>query len=317
MADGMSEAGICRVLDAGFLSTVQDAPRLGFARYGLSEAGAMAPVSFLEANYLAGNEGAMAAIEVTVKPPRLLFLAAARIGLAGMDFGWKVDGRPVGNRKGLEVRAGAVLHGEYCRNGMRGYVAVEGGFAARQLGRSRATHLQAGFGGLRLERGVDIGFVCGARSTERLLREVAPGALMNGGRKVLRVVDSIHGERFAPEAMSLLCGGIYRVAEQSNRMALRVEGPALPAPQQAIASAGAWRGAVQVPPSGVPQVLGAEHPATGGYPILASVIQADWETLGQLRPREEILFGKVSVETARALLRRQREWWMAVAGGAR
>jgi len=54
-----------------------------------------------------------------------------------------------------------------------------------------------------------------------------------------------------------------------------------------------------------------DHPATGGYPILASVIRADFETLGQLRPREEIRFGRVSIETARQLLKRQAEWWQA------
>jgi len=66
-------------------------------------------------------------------------------------------------------------------------------------------------------------------------------------------------------------------------------------------------GAVQVPEEGRPIILFVEQQTTGGYPKIANVISADFHTLGQLRPRDEIRFERVGWETARALLREQEE----------
>lgn len=293
-----------RVLDPGSLTTVQDKPRLGLARYGLSEAGPMAPVSFMEANYLAGNSQPLPCLEVTMKPPRLLFTAAARVGISGADFGWRLDGRPVPDLQSIDVRPGSTLQGDYCRNGLRAYIAFEGGLQVPAWHGSAATHVQSGLGGMRLLRGTELALAAVGTSLPRRLAEHAYSPLYSGSAKVLRVVEGPHVGLFAPEAMSLFTGAVYRVTDQSSRTAIRIEGLAIPSPTDPLVSAGAWHGAVQVPPSGIPQLLAADHPATGGYPILASVIRADFETLGQLRPREEVRFGRVSRETARALLQR-------------
>jgi antagonist of KipI len=118
-------------------------------------------------------------------------------------------------------------------------------------------------------------------------------------------------------------GSTYRVAEESNRMGLRLEGAAIP-----VDSGGAWQeetgrnacptgemisegvalGAIQVPEGGKPIILFVEQQTTGGYPKIANVISADLHSLGQLRPRDEIRFERVGWETARALLREQEEF---------
>lgn len=304
--------GMVKVIDAGFLTSVQDQPRFGLARYGLSEAGPMAPLSFLEANYLAGNCEPMPALEVTMKPPRLLFRSRALVGLGGADFGWRLDNRPVQPGTTLEVRAGSTLQGDYCRTGLRGYIAFAGGIEIRRWRQSAATHVQSQLGGAILHRGDELSVGDGGGTKPRRMPDRLPGAMYNGPHKVLRVVEGVNSSLFAPEALSLLCGTVYKVTEQSSRMAVRVEGMELPCPKDPILSAGAWHGAIQIPPSGIPQILGVDHPATGGYPILASVIRADLEVLGQLRPREEIRFGRVSIDIARQLYRRQAEWWQSL-----
>lgn len=300
-----------KVIDAGFLTTIQDRPRLGLARYGLSEAGPMAPLSFFEANYLAGNSSAMPTLEVTVKPPRLLFRVATRIGLAGADFGWRLDNRPIPLGQTIEVRPGTTLQGDYCRTGLRGYIAFCGGLAVSRWQGSAATHVQGKLGGTVIERGDEINLPVQQPGQIRQIREHSYSPLYSGACKVLRIVEGPHRKLFEPEAISTMTGTIYRVTEQSSRTALRLDGLAIKSSKEPLLSCGAWHGAIQVPPSGIPQVLGVEHPATGGYPILASVIRADFETLGQLRPREEIRFGRVSIDTARQLLKRQAEWWQA------
>jgi antagonist of KipI len=269
----------------------------------------MAPLSFLEANYLAGNDEVLPAFEVTMKPPRLLFRVATRIGLGGADFGWKLDNRPVAAGQTLEVRPGSTLQGDYCRSGLRGYVAFAGGLKVERWQGSAATHVQSKLGGRIVAKGDEFELAEGGRASARVLRERSYTALYNGNCKVLRVVEGPHQKEFGPEAFSLMTGTVYRVTEQSTRMALRLEGLSLPCPKEAMVSSGAWHGAIQVPPSGIPQIMGVDHPATGGYPILGSVIRADFEVMGQLRPREEVRLGRVSVETARELYRRQKEWW--------
>jgi antagonist of KipI len=313
---------VLQVLDTGFLTTIQGPPLYGWARYGLSEAGAMCPNNLLLSNFLCGNTQVLPSLEFTLKPPRLLFRAPARIALSGADFGWKLDGRQVDTRRSLLVKAGETLHGDYCRSGLRGYLSVFGGLSAsagqnEQPGQenckagefSASTHVDAKLGGRVLRKGDLLGLPEPRYSNQSFqLRDSPPPAALLNGAKVLRIIPGPHASLFPPEALSLLGGAMYRVTEQSSRVAVRVEGLSLPAPQEPILSCGAWHGAIQVPPSGLPQILGCEHPATGGYPILASVITADLDTLGQLRPREEFRFGLVSLPTACALLERVQDW---------
>ena len=102
--------------------------------------------------------------------------------------------------------------------------------------------------------------------------------------------------------------GAYRVTEESNRMGLRLQGAAIGSAQGGeMISEGVSLGAVQITASGLPIILFVEQQTTGGYPKIANVISADMSSLGQLRPRDEIRFELVEMETARALLVGQEE----------
>ena len=92
-------------------------------------------------------------------------------------------------------------------------------------------------------------------------------------------------------------------------MGIRLEGAVIPLPSSGdMISEGVSLGAIQVPEGGKPIVLFVEQQTTGGYPKIANVISADFHSLGQLRPRDEIRFERVDSETARALLREQKEF---------
>ena len=97
----------------------------------------------------------------------------------------------------------------------------------------------------------------------------------------------------------------YRVAEESNRMGIRLQGPALPSPGGHMITEGVALGAVQAPPGGQPIVLFVEHQTTGGYPKIANIISADMASIGQLRPRDEVRFERVTMAEARRLLLEQ------------
>jgi len=127
-------------------------------------------------------------------------------------------------------------------------------------------------------------------------------------RKALRVTPGPQSDWFPKAAHKIFYESTYRVAEESNRMGIRLEGAPVPAPSGGeMISEGVSLGVVQVPEGGKPIILFVEQQTTGGYPKIANVISADFHSLGQLRPRDEIRFERVDVEKARALLKEQEE----------
>jgi allophanate hydrolase subunit 2 len=133
------------------------------------------------------------------------------------------------------------------------------------------------------------------------LKEMQPG-------KVLRVTPGPQDDWFPEASRRGFYESAYRVAEETNRMGIRLEGASVvKATKGELTSEGVSLGAVQVPEGGLPIILFVEQQTTGGYPKIANVISADFHSLGQLRPRDEIRFERVDWETARSLLKKQEE----------
>ena len=127
-------------------------------------------------------------------------------------------------------------------------------------------------------------------------------------RKVLRVTPGPQSDWFPKAAHKIFYESTYRVAEESNRMGIRLEGSPIEVSSGGeMISEGVALGAIQVPEGGRPIILFVEQQTTGGYPKIANVISADFHSLGQLRPRDEIRFEPVEWEKARALLKEQEE----------
>ena len=234
----------------------------------------------------------------------------ALLALTGSDFGATLDGKPVELWSSFEAKAGQTLRLGPTRSGARCYLCVQGGIAVELFLGSASTHILSGLGGhegraLRkgdaLKIGAERGAIHERRLTARALKELQP-------RKVLRVTEGPQSDWFPESARRLFYESRYRVAEESNRMGIRLEGAIVPVPSGGeMISEGVSLGAIQVPEGGKPIILSVEQQTTGGYPKIANVISADLHSLGQLRPRDEIRFERVDWETARALLREQEK----------
>ena len=234
----------------------------------------------------------------------------ALLALTGSDFGAALDGKPVELWSSFESKAEQTLRLGPTRTGARCYLCVQGGIAVELFLGSASTHILSGLGGhegraLRKGDALKIGAEGGAiherKLTARALKELQP-------RKVLRVTEGPQSDWFPESARRLFYESRYRVAEESNRMGIRLEGAIVPVPSGGeMISEGASLGAIQVPEGGKPIILFVEQQTTGGYPKIANVISADLHSLGQLRPRDEIRFERVNWETARALLREQED----------
>jgi antagonist of KipI len=222
------------------------------------------------------------------------FETAAVVALTGSDFG---AGLPLWTA--VEVAAGTILRSGASRSGARGYLAVRGGIAVPKVLGSASAHLMTGVGGQALRKGDVLPIGSEAVRGARKQAVTAPTA-----ETPLRVTAGPQAAWFGDE----LYGATYQVLEESNRVGLRLKGPAITSPAGHMLTEGVALGAIQIPPGGQPIVLFVEHQTTGGYPKPANVISADLWRVGQLRPRDQVQFQLVSIEQALELLREQEEW---------
>jgi biotin-dependent carboxylase-like uncharacterized protein len=294
-----------QVQTPGLLTTVQDLGREGFGPLGVSPSGAADAISLRLGNRLVGNPEAAAGLEMTLLGGTFVFPHGAVIALTGSDFGATLDGAPADSWTSIEVNAGQTLCVGATRSGARCYLCVQGGIAVKPLLGSASTHLLSGLGGYQ-GRALLKGDVLqiGSATVPFQKGSIAPAALERlTPRKLLRVTPGPQSDSFPEASRRRFYAGTYRVAEDSNRMGLRLEGPAIAQDSSGeMITEGVSLGAIQITAGGLPIILFVEQQTTGGYAKIANVISADLHSLGQLRPRDEIRFQQVDWENARLLL---------------
>ena len=281
------------VIKPGMLTTVQDLGRWGFQAQGVPVAGPMDPVSHRLANALVGNGRDAALLEVTLLGPELEFDDERLVAIAGADFELSLDGRPVPSRAPFIVSAGSRLRFGARQVGARAYLAVSGGIAVPPILGSRSTHVLSGMGGVdgralvagdRLPLGVRSRF-------SRAALPLTARELRSDPHATVRVLPGPQAEYFAPDGLDVLQSAPYAIAQNSDRMGFRLEGPRLTHSRGAdIVSDATPLGVLQVPASGQPILLMADRQTTGGYPKIATVIAADLPIAGQLAPADTIRF---------------------------
>jgi antagonist of KipI len=302
--------GVIQVQEPGLFTTVQDLGREGFGPMGVSPSGAADAISLRIGNQLVGNAEGTAGLEMTLLGGTFVFPEGGLLALTGSDFGATLDGKPIELWTSFEARAGQGLRLGPTRSGARCYLCVRGGIEVKLFLGSASTHILSGLGGhegraLRKGDVLKIGEANGSYRNRMVAAKMLEGLSL---RKVLRVTPGPQSDWFPEASQRLFHGSAYRVAEESNRMGLRLEGAPIPAPPGGeMISEGVALGAIQVPEGGQPIVLFVEQQTTGGYPKIANVISADFHSLGQLRPRDEVRFERVGWETARSLLREQEK----------
>lgn len=302
------------VLRGGTLCSVQDLGRHGLRHLGISQCGAMDPLALQQANLLLGNSPGAAGLELSLGPVQLLFSQATRIALTGVDFAARLqtpdgDDLAVLNGHPLPVQAGAVLSlPRPAIPGARGYLAVAGGIDVPLVLGSRSTDLKAGFGG-HGGRALQAGDALPVGLTSSTLDPGRRGVRGFAPTHVLRALPGPDYTRFTTTAHTGFWLQPWRINPQSNRMGLRLNGAPLALHSTVnLLSAGVLPGDVQVPPDGLPIVLGVDCQTTGGYPRIASVIQADLWQLAHLSPLTSVYFQPVTHAVAQEALERQTRY---------
>lgn len=294
---------------AGLFTTVQDAGRYGYQRYGMPVAGAMDPFSLRLANMLVGNEPGAACLEATIVGPEIEFTDTTTVAVTGADMGLCINGITAAMNTTLTLRKGDMLSFTGLVSGCRSYISFAGGIDVPEVMGSRSTYLRAAVGGFegRALRNGDV-VQLGKAHGKVKVKELPEGAIpLYESSQTIHIISGPEADRFEIEGLRSFLTAEYTVTDRSDRMGYRLDGEQIVhKPGGAdIISAGLSAGTIQVPGDGKPIVLMADRQTTGGYARIANVITADLTLVAQMKPGDAMRFREVTLDHARELLRQR------------
>lgn len=307
----MSQPALC-VIAPGLHTTLQDLGRFGYLSLGVPVAGALDTLSLRLANRLLGNPEGVAALEMLQLGPTLEVTApSVRIAVTGTDAGVEVltpEKHWLPSWRTVTLTAGDRFRVPGFEDSACGYLQVAGGFAVPPVLGSQSTYVRGAMGGidgrpLRVGDSLPLAGAEIAEGPDLML----PGTLDFAPNQPVRVMLGPQDDYFTADAHRRFVETDWQISRQSDRMGMRLDGPPLEhALDFNIVSDGIATGAVQVPGSGLPIVLLADHQTTGGYPKIATVISADLPRIGRRRAGQSVRFAVVTAAEARTA-RAERE----------
>lgn len=299
------------VNNAGVLSLLQDAGRYGAFNLGLTNGGPADALAFNWANRLCGNNTNSTAIEISLGGLVLTAQVDALIAITGAPMPLTVNGKAQALWQSFYVKAGDQISFGYAEQGIRCYLAVEGGFSITPTFGSTATVCRESVGGLtgdKLQQGDVLPLTAMShfktnndkqvKSLLQLPEEFQP---QYSNELVLRTILSYQHQHFSSIAKRLFFSSEYKVSKSWDRMGYRLEGRAIKSDLNGVLSEGICYGAVQLPSDGQPIVLLNDRQTIGGYAKIGAVISQDCAKLSQLRQGDTVHFEEISMSQANNL----------------
>ncbi|MER6988860.1 biotin-dependent carboxyltransferase family protein [Saccharopolyspora hirsuta] len=297
----------------GLLTSVQDQGRSGYYHLGIPPSGAMDQLSFRAANLLLGNDETAAVLECALMGPELTFTEATHVVVTGAEMVPSIDGEVQPTNTVLAVGPGQTLAFGFATAGARAYIAVAGGIDVPEALGSRSTYALGGLGGHEgrpLQAGdvLPVGRPNGAPQVGRELPEELRMPL--SAENELRMLRGMYDHRVTPHSMDTFLGETWTVGSEADRIGYRLKGgtplefvPRIPPfgagdDPSNIVDACYPIGSVQVPSGQEPIVLHRDAVSGGGYMMVGTVISADMDRIGQMRPNTKVRFVDVTLEEA-------------------
>ncbi len=263
-----------RIVQVGFATTVQDRGRPGLAHLGVPAAGAVDRRTHDLMNRLVGNDDGAATIETM----GALILEALRPVVVARSTDASRHTLAAGDRFRIDAPAGGVW----------AYLGVRGGIDVHPVLGSRSTDTLGVVGPAALHS--DDVLVVGADPGSELAADHAPAREPPDSR--LRLWDGPQHDWFIGGRQALV-DRPWRVTNELSRVGVRLESGEFTRTtrsQPQMSSIGLVEGAIQITPAGEPIVMLANHPTTGGYPVIAVVDPDDLPSLVQTRPGTALRF---------------------------
>ena len=307
------------VRDCAPMTCLQDGGRSGSQRFGVSKSGAMDRLALAHANTLVGNPAGAGAIEMMLTGGTFAVEeGAARIAVAGAPMAVTLNGEALPFGRSALLAPGNTLAIGPAREGLFAYLAVAGGFAvAPDLGSVSLQPRAAigGFGGRPFRAGDRVPLRAAAPPDGP---DVALPSPPLGFDRPIRVVLGPQDDFFDADAIAAFLANTYTVSGEADRMGFRLLGPAIAHLKGFnIVSDGIASGSIQVPGSGVPIVMLADHQTTGGYPKIATIVSADIRLLAQRRPGAAVRFAAIDMAAAARTARERADEIAGLPGAVR
>lgn len=277
------------VVEPGTFATVQDLGRPGLAGIGVGVSGAADRGSLQLANRLVGNAEGAATLEVTFGGLCVQAQRDLTVAITGAPCPITLGDRAEGMNAVLRMESGTVLRMGIAERGLRSYLAVRGGIDIPPVLGSRSTDVLAGLGPAPLQAGT--GLPVGPAPAAFPTIDIAPVAEIPDSDLVLTVTAGPRDDWFDEDALGMLLRESFEVTADSNRIGMRLAGPEIRRVRAGeLPSEGTVTGSIQCPPQGRPTLFLADHPVTGGYPVIAVVLSKDVDRAAQARPGQLIRF---------------------------
>lgn len=277
-----------KILKPGLLTTVQDAGRPGFMKYGIPLCGAMDQRSMRAANSLLGNTPGAAVLEITMTGPEFVALTDISVAVTGARFDVLINGAST-KAEVLSLAEGDRVKFSRLLEGARAYLALSGGVDVPLIMGSRSTYVPGAFGGFE-GRSLRTGDILNAGADQASASE-SPKITPLNEETTVRVVPGAEADQFSPAAAGHLLDAVWQVSPDSNRMGLRLTGPVLEMQSSdSMISTGLMPGSVQLPSGGQPIVIMRDGQTTGGYPRIFHVLSEDIDLLAQARGGSVVRF---------------------------
>lgn len=294
-----------RILRPGPLALVEDLGRPGLAAVGVSPSGALDRGALGLANRLVGNAADAAGLELLLGGFAARFESHVWFAVTGAASRVTLDGHPVDPDTAVHASGGAELRIAAPAAGVRSYLAVRGGFAVEAVLGSRSRDTLSGLGPAPLAEGDLLPFGPEPSAPVPAV-DFVPVADLGDGPIDVRAHRGPRADWFTPAALDAFFAVEWRASADGDRVGVRLDPPHLPAHARGVdpalplllaravhdelPSEPMVAGAVQVSPDGRPTVLLADHPVTGGYPVIAVVAARSLDAFAQLRPGQAVHF---------------------------
>lgn len=276
------------VLDGGLLTLIQDLGRVGLASIGVGPSGAADRGAFRLGARLLAQSYTAAALEVTFGGLSVRARGDLQVALTGAQAPAAVDGRAVGYSGPFMVADGQILTLGTPQLGLRSYLSVRGGIAVAPVLGSRSTDTLSGLGPPPVRAG-DV-LPVGPPPKAFPNQDLVPLPARSAETLVLYALRGPRDDWLSE--IAALAETTWTVSDHSDRVGIRLSGEPLRREDsrqgQELSSEGVVCGSIQVPPGGQPVIFLADHPVTGGYPVVAVLLDDDIDRAAQAVPGQQV-----------------------------
>lgn len=292
------------VLNSPIFTTLQDRGRFDYVNIGVSPSGVMDEYAYFIAQKLLKNSSSANILEITFSNIEFKAHKNTQIALTGAKCEFYINKEKKSTWQSFNIKAGDIIKVGKIEEGLRVYLSVKDGFKVKKEFASNSTSIKEKLGGLngdKIKKGDVLDFdEFYGNYTIRLKTKYIPS--YNESLE-LRVVLGYQEEHFPLKQKQKFFSSTYTVSNESNRMACKLNGPAINCDIDGIISEGISFGSIQIPKDGQAIVLLKDRQTIGGYPKLGSVLAIDCFKLSQMKAGTKLSFKEIPLEDAQKELK--------------